>query len=112
MGVGFLPRPVVLVVDLVGGRPLGFATVVVFLSENMPISSSVDSSASSSAGLLAAAVVRLPLFLASVAELGALAFVVLGAGLADVVVVEPLVLVRVVRLGGDCGMTAARAIVC
>lgn len=111
---GFLPRPVVAVVDP-AGLPLALVVEdfsVVFIT---PSSSSVSSSVTSSADLLIDdRFVRAVRFLPSVAEVGAFAFVVFVAGLAPALLVVVVVrfAVRVAR-GGDAaaGITAARAIV-
>ena len=111
--VGFLPRPVVAVVDP-AGLPLAFVVEdlsVVFIT---PSSSSVSSSVSSSAGLLIDdKFVRAVRFLPSVAEVGAFAFVVFAAGLAPALLVAVVVrfAVRVARAGDTAGITAARAMV-
>ena len=108
----------VFVVVIVDAFPLGLTVVgSALLSITPNSSSSVSSSASSD--LLVAPVRAGPflgpvvVFVVVVAVLAfALAAAVVAAGPAADRVPGPLLLPRAARLGGDWGMTAARAIVC
>lgn len=114
------------VVDTVELFPLGLPGFALSFVSIEPSSSSVASSEFESACLrveLVAAAVLVVLFLVTVADAVVFVRTVLEAGLVNVAVaavadllvavaVEALGLPRVVRFGEDCGIIAARAILC
>ena len=107
----------VFVVVIVDAFPLGLTVVGSALLSITPNSSSSVSSSASTSDLLVAPVRAVPflrpvvVFVVVVAVLAfALAAAVVAAGPAADRVPVPLLLPRAARLGGDWGMTAARAI--